>query len=80
MILLNFLVENEELREFVHVGDNGLLVLPADAVALASALTRVLNNHTFAVKLGMKNYRVTCEQHDGRLNATRFTEVYTRVA
>jgi glycosyltransferase involved in cell wall biosynthesis len=67
------------LREFVGDQQNGLLVPPGDANAIANALRAILTDQNLARRLGEENYRRTIAVHNEQINAPRFNAIYQQL-
>lgn len=65
------------IPEVVTDGVNGLLVPPADAEALATALARLLDDAAFSDQLGVQGRRTVTEQFDVEWNVRRMLAACT---
>lgn len=62
--------------ELIEHGKNGLLVAPADAQALADAITRILHDREAAKKLGQAGRRTVQEKFNLETNVGRLLALY----
>lgn len=58
---------------------NGLLVPPGDVNALAEAITTILSDHLFAVKLCESGAETIQERFSWKKISTQFTDIYKNV-
>jgi glycosyltransferase involved in cell wall biosynthesis len=66
--------------EVVRDGENGLLVQPGDADALAGAITRILDDPVLAGRLAERGAEVARADFDIRDTVLAYAELYRRVA
>ena len=54
------------IRDVVRHGENGLLVPPGDAVALAEAIVKILQDRDLARRMGLTGSRIAGKYLEGR--------------
>lgn len=69
----------KNLQEFVKNDQTGLLVPPNDAVALAKALRRILDDPVLAARLGDGNFRMAYAKHNLAINGKKFAKLYEKL-
>ena len=67
------------IPEIVADGDSALLVRPGDAAAMASAIGRLLDDDSLAIRLAGRAHDLVVERHSPLARARRLCEVYARV-
>lgn len=59
------------IRDIIHDGKNGLLFPPGDALALAEAILKLLNDREKAQKMGLENYKIALKYLQDREHAVK---------
>jgi glycosyltransferase involved in cell wall biosynthesis len=66
----------ESIREWIRHGENGLLVNPNDAEALADALLLALKDRAMRSRAAEINAKIVAERADYRVNMKRVEQFY----
>jgi len=66
------------IPELIRDGCDGLLVPPSDEIALAAAITRLIDDGTLRKRLGESARRRVVERHNLARNAERLADVFRR--
>ncbi len=69
----------ESLREWVTAGENGLLVNPRDADALAQAIIRALGDEAWRAQVRRENPQMIARRADARVTAPLIAAFYRRL-